>query len=61
MGRLSFVGFAIELLIACSHAADEPGFQFSASGSKKIPIIHDRYAEDTEILLQVLLRLDSGG
>ena len=40
IGRLlSFVGLAIELLIAGSRAADGAGFQLSASGSKKqIPI-----------------------
>jgi hypothetical protein len=41
IGRLlSVVGLAIELLMAGSQAADEAGFQLSASGSKKqIPII----------------------
>jgi hypothetical protein len=40
MGRLlSFVGLAIELSIAGSHAAEEAGFQLSASGPKSIPSI----------------------
>ena len=40
VGRLlSFVGLAIELSIAGSHAAEEAGFQLSASGSKSIPSI----------------------
>jgi hypothetical protein len=39
-GLLSFVGLAIELLMAGSQAADGAGFQLSASDSKKqIPII----------------------
>lgn len=41
-GLLSFVGLAIELLMAGSQAADRAGFQLSASGSK-IPIIRNQY------------------
>jgi hypothetical protein len=39
-GLLSFVGLAIELLTAGSHAADGAGFQISASGSKKANSYH---------------------
>jgi len=39
-GLLSFVGLAIELLIAGSHAADRAGFQLSRSGSKKTNSYH---------------------
>ena len=42
-GLLSFVGLAIQLLIAGSQEADEAGFHVSAAGSKKqIPIIKSR-------------------
>jgi len=39
-GLLSFVGLAIELLIAGSHAADGAGFQLSAAGSKRTNSYH---------------------
>jgi hypothetical protein len=55
-GLLSFVGLAIELLIAGSQAADGACFHVSASGSKKqIPIILSWGIFEKEALLMMLM------